>query len=89
MKRVLLGIGVVAMSVYLGTGIVVIQPDEQGVVRRLGRVSPELLAPGLRFELPWGLARTERVKPAETKQLSVGVTVPGDELRSGASAMRA
>lgn len=89
MKRALLAIGIAGTMAYLATGVIIIQPDEQGVVRRFGKVKPDLLAPGLCIELPWGLARIDRVKPAETKQLSVGVTVPGDELLSGTAAMRA
>jgi membrane protease subunit HflK len=88
MTHALRAIGTVVLVLYLATGITIIQPDEQGVVRRFGKVTPELLAPGLRFVLPWGLATVDRVKPAETKQVSVGVTALGDELLSGTSALR-
>lgn len=78
-----------AALAYLATGISIIQPDEQGVVRRFGKLQAELLSPGFRVTLPWGMARVDRVKPAETKQLSIGMIGPADELRAGSAALRA
>lgn len=88
MKRVAVILGTVVLVAYSASGVVVVQPDEQGVVRRFGRVAPNLLSPGIHIELPWGLARVDRVKPAETKQVSVGLAVPGEELQSGTAALR-
>lgn len=57
---------------YLLTGLTVIQQDEVGVVRRLGAVLPEPWEPGLHWGLPWGLDQLDRLKPGQTRTLSVG-----------------
>lgn len=57
---------------YLLTGLTVIQQDEVGVVRRLGAVLPDPWEPGLHWGLPWGLDRLDRLKPGQTRTLSVG-----------------
>lgn len=58
---------------YLATGIVVVQLNERVVVRRLGRRLPRELGPGLHLELPWGLARWDRLRPEETRQITIGL----------------
>lgn len=57
---------------YLLTGLTVIQQDEIGVVRRFGAALPEPWEPGLHWGLPWGLDRVDRLKPGQTRTLSVG-----------------
>lgn len=89
MRKPVLLLAVLAALGYLATGVYMIQPDEQGVVRRFGKLSPVLLSPGVQFELPWGLARVDRVRPAETKQIAIGAVARADELQTGAAALRA
>jgi membrane protease subunit HflK len=67
-----------AAVAYLATGFYVVGPDEQAVVRRLGRVVAEPRLPGLQCDFPWGLSRVDLVKPAETKRLWIGR--PSDEV---------
>ncbi len=57
---------------YLATGLVVVQQDEVGVVRRFGAVLPEPWRPGLHWGLPWGLGRVDRVKTGQTRTLTIG-----------------
>jgi membrane protease subunit HflK len=57
---------------YVATGVAVIQQDEVGVVRRFGAVLPEPWEPGLHWGLPWGLDKVDRLKPGQTRTLSVG-----------------
>src|SRR5215207_8208968 len=57
---------------YLATGLAVIQQDEVGVVRRFGAVLAEPWGPGLHWGLPWGLDRVDRLKPGQTRTLTVG-----------------
>jgi membrane protease subunit HflK len=63
---------VLASLAYLATGLKVIQQDEVGVVRRFGAVTAEPYRPGLRWGLPWGLERVDRVKVDQARTLSVG-----------------
>jgi membrane protease subunit HflK len=63
---------------YGATGIYTVGTDERAVVRRFGRVVIEQSDPGLHFGLPRGIDRVDRVKPSETKTVTVGAAVPAD-----------
>jgi len=69
-------IGSLLLSGYLSTGVTVLQPDEVGVVRRLGAVLPEPWEPGLHWGLPWGLDRLDRLKMNQTRTIAVGASGP-------------
>jgi membrane protease subunit HflK len=62
----------IALIAYLGTGLYFVQPDEQALVRRFGRMLPSLSEPGAHFGLPWGLDRVTRIKPREAKRVAIG-----------------
>ena len=68
MKRwvTLLAVGLLA---YLATGLYFVQPDEQALVRRFGRVIGPLSEPGAHVGLPWGMDQIDRLKPREVKRL--------------------
>ena len=57
---------------WLASGVTIIQPNEQGIVRRLGRLVSEPWEPGLHLGLPWGLDQVDRVRPGETRTLTTG-----------------
>jgi membrane protease subunit HflK len=61
-----------ALVAWLATGVYLVQPDEQAVVRRWGRVLPAASEPGAHFGLPWGLDRVVRIKPREAKRVTIG-----------------
>lgn len=63
---------IAALVAYLCSGLVVVQQDEVGVVRRLGAVLAGPWEPGLHWGFPWGIDRVERVKPGQTRALTVG-----------------
>lgn len=58
---------------YLATGLVVVAPGEVVVVRRLGRVLPRPLTPGLHLGGPYGVDRTTRVRTDAVRRLEVGL----------------
>jgi membrane protease subunit HflK len=62
----------IALMAYAATGITVVSQDELAVVRRLGAVIGEPWEPGLHWGLPWGFDRIDRVKPGQTRTLTVG-----------------
>ncbi|MFO0908565.1 MAG: SPFH domain-containing protein [Isosphaeraceae bacterium] len=66
-----LALGLV-LAGYVATGLIVIQPDEQGVVRRFGAARREPYLPGLHWGLPWGLERVDRVKTDQARTITVG-----------------
>jgi len=70
MKRYLLLFA--ALLVYLASGVHIIPANEQAVVRRFGRVIQSPLSSGLHVDLPWPLARIDRVNFNEIRTLSLG-----------------
>jgi len=54
------------------TGVYTVEPNEQAVVRRCGRMLPDLRGPGLHVGLPYGLDEVTRVRTAELKRVTAG-----------------
>jgi membrane protease subunit HflK len=62
---------------YALTGFYSVEPDERAVVRRCGRVLPQVRMPGLHFGLPYGIDRVAKVKIEEQRQVAVGISRSG------------
>jgi membrane protease subunit HflK len=67
--------GAVLLAAYLAGGFYVVRGNEQALIRRFGKADPALVAGGLHFDLPWPLARIERVNVHELRTLSIGIAV--------------
>ena len=78
MKRLFFLI-LICLAAYGATGLYFVQPDEQVIVRRFGRIHAMPREPGPHFGLPWGLDRIDRVKPREVKQVTIGPLNLGGE----------
>ena len=65
-------IALLALAAVLGSGFVVVEPGEVGVVRRLGRLVEPVWAPGLHWRIPLGVDRLDRVRPAAVRSLVIG-----------------
>ena len=63
-------LGVVALA-WLASGVYRVQPDEQGVVVRLGKWS-DTTAPGLHYHLPWPVDSVLLPKVTQINQLRLG-----------------
>lgn len=57
---------------WLGSSLVVVNVDEQGVRERFGSVRGEPLGPGLQVSLPWPIDRVRRVPVARVDSLTLG-----------------
>jgi len=66
-------LAVVAM--YVLSGIYVVQPDERGVVRRLGRVVADGIEPGIHYRIPWPIDQVDRPQVTSIKRMSVGYKI--------------
>lgn len=64
------------LILYLATGLVIVQQDEVGVVRRFGAVQSETWGPGLHWGLPWGLGQVDGVTIGQTRTITVGTQAP-------------
>ncbi len=78
MKRIAVLLALASLA-YIATGLYFVQPDEQVVVRRFGRVIDLPREPGPHFGLPWGLDRIDRFKPREVKRVTIGPLNLGGE----------
>jgi membrane protease subunit HflK len=76
MRRLAAAVLILGALAYLASGVTVVQQDELGVVRRFGAVLREPWGPGLHWGLPWGLDVIDRIKPGQTRTLTVGARDP-------------
>ena len=65
---------IVAVLIYLGSGLFTVAQDEQGVILRFGAVS-RTVGPGLNYRLPWPFERVYRVQTAKEYYMSVGYKI--------------
>ncbi len=65
-KPIAIGLAILLLLLWIGSGFVAVQPDEKAVVQHFGRVDAEL-EPGLHWRWPWPIDSVTRVKPAEIK----------------------
>lgn len=61
----------IAVAVYLLTGLAQVRPEERAVVRRFGKVVARP-GPGLWVGLPWGVDRVDRVPVRTVRQIKAG-----------------
>ena len=87
MKRLAV-LSTVVMLAYAATGIYFVQPDEQALVRRCGRLLDVPREPGAHIGLPWGLDRVDRIRPREVKRVTIGPVNLGGETSGSATAWR-
>lgn len=69
---------------YLGSGIFVVDTDEQAVIRRFGEISARV-GPGMHYRLPWPVDRVDIMVTTSVMKASVGFALPEteDELVAG------
>jgi len=66
---------VVVVAMYLLSGIYAVQPDERGVVKRLGRVIADDIQPGIHYRIPWPIDTVARPQVTSIKRMSVGYKI--------------
>lgn len=72
------GLGVLGgvIAVYLLSGIYVVNPGEQAVVRRFGAVLDQTVTEGLHYRLPWPIDKVQTVNVSEVRRADIGMTLP-------------
>jgi membrane protease subunit HflK len=73
-------IALVAVAMYILSGIYVVQPDERGVVKRLGRVVTADVQPGIHCRIPWPIDSVARPQVTAVKRMSIGYKIV-DQIR--------
>ena len=77
-RQITVGLGVIALGVWLISGFVVVEPDEAAVVLRFGKAEEDL-GPGLYWRYPWPVETARKVKPREVKVVAIDFRQRGDE----------
>ena len=80
-KLVTAGLIAVIAAGYLGSGIYYVRPDEQAVVRRLGKVLGRIPGPGLHYRLPYPFDRVNLVQTTTVREVGTEkrLLLSGDE----------
>jgi membrane protease subunit HflK len=76
-----------ALTLYLISGVVVINPDEQAIVERFGNPKDagghvRLIGPGITFKLPWPIDIARKYPVSRIKELQIGY-VPKIDPKTG------
>src|SRR5215471_17148326 len=66
----------IAIALYLLSGIYAVPPEQQAVVSRFNRVVTKGVLPGIHYHLPWPVERVTTLKVLETKRLTIGIEMP-------------
>jgi membrane protease subunit HflK len=71
-KRVLLILFLIALGVWLASGIYIVGPGEMGVIRQFGK-EVDQTSPGLRYRLPWPIQTHDVVHLARVRRAEIGL----------------
>jgi Cu+-exporting ATPase len=89
-RPVALGIAALIILAYSLSGIVVVGPEEQVLVRRFGRLLDGDLGPGFHCRWPWPVEELVRVQPDRVQSLEIGFrSVDQKSLPGGQTGMSA
>ena len=70
--RVLIALsGLALLAAYLGSGVFVVDTDEQAVVRRFGEIVSRV-GPGINYRLPWPVDQVDSLRTTTVKKTGVG-----------------
>ena len=70
--------GFALVIAYLGTGVFVVDTDEQAVIRRFGAIAARV-GPGMHYRLPWPVDQVDVLKTTTVMKTSVGFELPEEE----------
>lgn len=70
-RRYVVGVVIVVLAIWLGSGFYIVGPGEQGVVRQFGKVVKKTSA-GLNYRLPWPTQVADVVNVERIQRLEVG-----------------
>lgn len=70
-SRYVVGVVIVVLAIWLGSGFYIVSPGEQGVVRQFGKVVKKASA-GLNYRLPWPIQVADVINVERIQRLEVG-----------------
>lgn len=75
-KKAIISLILGVLGIYLLTGIYIVNPGEQAIVRRFGAVLPETITEGIHYRLPSPIDQVQKVNVAEVRRADVGMNLP-------------
>lgn len=73
LKPVLKILPFIGLLLYLLSGIYVVNPGEEAVIRRFGKWTGERITEGIHYRLPWPVDRVDKVNIEEIKKHTIGM----------------
>jgi membrane protease subunit HflK len=71
-RRMYIGIGAILLSVYLLSGLYIVQLNEVGIVRRFGSIVNDNAAPGIHYRLPAPFEQVTLVNKDNVQKIETG-----------------
>ncbi len=69
--------GIVAL--YLLSGVYIVNPGEEAVVRRFGQIAQRRVGEGLHYRMPWPIERADVVNVSQIRREGIGLRPPEHE----------
>lgn len=70
-KRVALAVVVLIVAIWILTGIYIVHPNEEGVIRRWGKYRLSV-GPGIYYHIPWPVERVDKPKITKIEKIQIG-----------------
>ncbi len=74
-----IAVGIV-VALYLLSGVFIVNPGEEAVVRRFGQVTQRRVGEGLHYRLPWPVERADVVNVSQIRREGIGLRPPEHEV---------
>jgi membrane protease subunit HflK len=65
-------VGIALLALWVGSGLYLVQPDQQAVETLAGRVVAQRVMPGLHYALPWPIENVTKLRVRQLQRLVVG-----------------
>lgn len=75
-KKALLILALSIFAIYMLTGVYVVNPGEQAVIRRFGVLQNQTITEGLHYRLPSPIDQVQKVNVSEVRRADVGMSLP-------------
>ena len=75
-KKVIITMVIGILGIYFLTGIYIVTPGEQAVIRRFGAVLPQTVSEGIHYRLPYPIDQVQKVSISEVRRADIGMSIP-------------
>ena len=75
-KKVIITMILGILGIYFLTGIYIVTPGEQAVIRRFGAVQPQPVSEGIHYRLPYPIDQVQKVSVSEVRRADIGMSIP-------------